>query len=191
MFVLVVVGNSARADLISFEIEGTAALTVDGVYSTNRDFRILVSIDNGTVDQFTGDPSRGGFGGATTLLSLPQYGISNQRANNVNGIRQEATALFLAQDTNLYNNAFSMTNLPAGAVVDVKQLAPLSVSPVSPTWTGAGLTWQLESGSTVQFNQAASYQLSNFSAVPEPSSLGLFALAAAMLAFPPRKFARR
>lgn len=171
-------GATSWADIISYKVTGIADVSVNSVFAADRQYEIVFSIDDGAPDQFPFDSSRGGFFGGLTLLTLPDYAITSEEATNVTGLRQESNALFFTQLGNIWNSGFSLSSLPGGTILDVKQIAPLGVDPVSPAWTGAGLVWELDSGSTVQFNQVDSIQLTNVSAVPEPTCLGVLSLVA-------------
>ncbi len=176
--VLATQGSTLWADIISYKVSGVADISVNSVFAADRQYEIVFSIDDGAQDQFPLDNSRGGFFGGVTRLSLPEYAIASEAATNVTGLRQESNALFFTESGNIWNSAFSLANLPGGTVADVKQIAALGIDPVSPGWTGAGLVWQLESGNTVLFNQVDSILLTNVSAVPEPTCLGLLSLVA-------------
>ena len=168
------------ADTVCFHFSGTADLTLNGVFHTGEAFTIDACIDDTEADQFPFQDGRGAFGGATAVLTLadPTLMIQNQTSTNINGITQDGfqNAIFLVEDTNFNNPAFSSIFTMPSPIVDVNSINPLSISPVNANSNGSGVIWDFAGGETVQFNTVSSLTVENGSSVPEPSAAVFFIL---------------
>ena len=171
LFGLFSIPSSCFASLVVFEVTGSASVAINNVSMSPVDYIVTFSVDDAELDMLPDNPNRGAFANVTTTLTFldPTLGIQDEIALNINGVRQESNAIFLANDNNFFNQGFSI-GLPAGALSDPNVIAPLNFSDVTGSWSGAGLQWNLANGDRVRFNQVFSITV-NSSAVPEPGTM--------------------
>ena len=195
--------STVSAEFVTFEFDGRGQLTIDGTFFPDIDFTIATTIDGDSPDQFPQQDGRGGFVGATTILSIPDAGIFDAQVTNVTGILQESfssnfSRLNLVDSNNLFGQSAVGVSFNQPIFTDPDSINPL-INPLNdplPLFNAqGGLPLRLLIGPDVTFNSGSvisvSSSVTSSANVPEPTSFTLCGIGLLAVAFKRRRRSRR